>query len=584
MGSAATTLAVAAAYVAATYLSLRLVVEASGVALVWLPAGVAFGALWTLGARRWPLVALADLVAQAAIGNPAGFLPFTVVANTLGAVAAVHLARRLSAAEPGTYSVRTAAVLSLSGLTLGAASAPLGVAGLVLNGMLPATAWVAGLLAWVTADAFGLLLVAPAVILALTALGEHGAQLPARPRRGERRAWFAAAVSTVALVFAAGEEIASSYPMALTAGPLALLLWAAVRFPPLFTAVATLAAGLFLAFLLVAGLGPVGAPGSTLQAAGVLMFLSVLVVTPLLLAAYSGDRQRALDALAAANAELESRVAARTAELQGVLDTLRSTQASLVRQETLAGLGRLVAGVAHELNTPLDVVVTVASRGRQTAEALQQALQRPKPQRALLLDAAQELSQGFALVLDSGRRAAQLIVAFRQVAIDQHNQQRRTCDLAQVVGDAVLALGPAHRERITLVLDAEPCTLETYPGALFSVLQQLVANAARHAYPDSVGELQVQVRAEPSGGGRIELADQGVGMSEAIASRAFQPFVAGLGGSGGPGLGLLVVHNVVVGLLGGEVELVSAPGRGCRFVIQLPAVAPNAAAAGAGSG
>src|SRR5690606_32127167 len=177
-------------------------------------------------------------------------------------------------------------------------------------------------------------------------------------------------------------------------------------------------------------------------------------------------------------------VAERTAELQGVLDELRATQANLVRQETLAGLGGLVAGVAHELNTPLDVVVTVASRGRDTAAALIEELDRPRPHRSLLSEAARELQQGFELVLGSGQRAAQLISTFKQVAADQHSQQRRRCNPGQLVRDAMLTLEPARRAQLEVELAVEDCEIESYPGALFSVLQQLVSNAALHAYPE----------------------------------------------------------------------------------------------------
>jgi signal transduction histidine kinase len=572
--------AILIAYAAATLTSRELVLPASGVTLVWLPAGVAFGLLWIRGRRCWPLLAVSDLLAQAWIGNPLGFLPFAAFTNTFGALVAVSLARRLSAAGPGTYSVRTAAVLSASGLTLGLASAPLGVVGLIANQMLPAAAAGWALLAWVTANGFGLLLVAPAMILALTAI-DHRAELGhAQAGRIEALAWALAAALGGLLALWFGRQVGASYPLALAAWPLALLLWASVRFAPLFTALASLLSGLGLVLLLVSGLPPLQPPQSALQATAVLLFLSVVAVMPLVLAAYAAERRRALQALAAANAELESRVTERTEALQHALDDLRAAQDSLVRQETLAGLGGLVAGVAHELNSPLDVVLTAASRGRAVAGELRAELARPRPHRSLLDAGAAELEQGLELVLGSARRAAQLIGAFKQVAADQHQQQRRRCELAQLLGDALLALAPAHRERLDIQLDTEPCALYSYPGALFTVLQQLIANAAQHAYPEGRGPLSIRLRATPTGGAVIEVEDRGVGMSAELAARAFHPFVTTRRGRGSTGLGLHVVHNAVSGALGGEIDLQSAPGQGTRIRITLPAEAPAGHALG----
>jgi signal transduction histidine kinase len=486
----------------------------------------------------------------------------------------VTLARRLVAAEPGTYSVRTAAVLSASGLSLGLASAPLGVVGLMANQMLPAEAVGWGLLTWVAANGFGLLLVAPAITLALTARG-HGAGLrQARAGTVEVLAWSLAALLGALLALRFGSEVGLRYPLALVAWPLALLLWASVRFTPLFTALASLLSGLGLVGLLVGGLPSLQPPQSALQATAVLLLLSVVAVLPLVLAAYAAERRRALQDLASANAELESRVAERTEALQHALDDLRAAQDSLVRQETLAGLGGLVAGVAHELNTPLDVVLTAASRGRAVAAELRAELARPRPHRALLEAGATELEQGLELVLGSVRRAAQLIGAFKQVAADQHQQQRRRCELAQLLSDALLALAPAHREQIDIQLDAQPCALLSYPGALFTVLQQLIANAALHAYPEGHGSLAIRLRPTPAGGAVIELEDHGVGMPAELAARAFHPFVTTRRGRGCSGLGLHIVHNAVSGALGGQIDLQSAPGQGTRVRITLPAEAP----------
>jgi PAS domain S-box-containing protein len=279
------------------------------------------------------------------------------------------------------------------------------------------------------------------------------------------------------------------------------------------------------------------------------------------------------EALAAANAELSTSAA-----------KLRTAQAELVRTEKMAALGNLVAGVAHELNTPLGNGVMAVSAIVEANAAFREAVQRGV-RRSDLARLVETLEQGADIAQRNLRRAAELVKSFKQVALDQTSSQRRSFELAEVVHEIVVSLRPSVSRtayRIEADVPATGLLLDSYPGPLGQVVANLLQNAVLHGF-DGRDHGTVRITAERAADARIVLrvADDGKGIPPELIERVFDPFMTTKMGRGGSGLGLHVSYNAVTNLLGGTLRVHSVPGEGACFEVWLPAVAPQRAEADA---
>ncbi len=293
--------------------------------------------------------------------------------------------------------------------------------------------------------------------------------------------------------------------------------------------------------------------------------------------------QRAAEQL---NAELEARVARRTAalseangRLSTALDTLEHAKDELVRHERLASLGALVAGVAHELNTPIGNSLVVASTLQDRSQALQQEVQAGRIRRSALDDYLQLAAQSGQLLQHSLQRAAELVARFKQMAEDPGKEPCQLFDLNIQVAKTVQALqAPFAATPHRLVFEAgPPLLLNSRPLALEQVLSQLIMNTLIHAHgPDKPGLTRVRVlRGEGEPGARVEVEDDGAGIAAQHLPRIFDPFFTTRLGSGGNGLGLHTVFRLVTQALGGRVGVRSQPGLGSCFTLTLPQQLPQ---------
>lgn len=311
--------------------------------------------------------------------------------------------------------------------------------------------------------------------------------------------------------------------------------------------------------------------------------LGVLTVQTRRHGAYGPREQDILRTLAASAA-----IAIANAQAYRRLDTtlteLRATQARLVQQEKLASLGGLVAGVAHEINTPLGVALTGASFIGNQCEELKERVDSRTLKRSDLEEFITITSEGMHVVLTNLTRAADLVQSFKRVAADQSSEEAQMIDLGQYLRETVRSLEPLlRRSRIGMVLDlADGVTLLVAPGPVAQLITNLVQNAAVHAFAD-IAEPVITIRLDPVQGRdepvRFSVSDNGIGMTAEVAARAFDPFFTTRRGSGGTGLGLHIVHNLAQAALGGDVELTTAPGAGTRFTITLPRTPPARASA-----
>jgi ligand-binding sensor domain-containing protein/signal transduction histidine kinase len=313
------------------------------------------------------------------------------------------------------------------------------------------------------------------------------------------------------------------------------------------------------------------------------IWAQLLLVLGLLAAIVLAHRRR-LGRIKAQRRALQQQVAERTAELSAsnralsdTLDTLRRTQRGLVEQEKMASLGALVAGVAHEINTPIGIAVTAASHLEDSARLLDDKLAAGSLSRQDLVELHGTLQEGARLVVGGLARASALIASFKQVAVDQSSEKRRPFELRACLADAQLTLEPGYRRgRHRLRIDCpEGIELDNYPGALFQIVAHLVGNSIAHGFDaGQQGQMRIDVTRQ---GEMIEMIyrDDGIGMPAEVAVHAFEPFVTTRRSSGATGLGLHVVYNLVTRVLGGSIDLQTAPGAGCVFVLRFPLHAPQ---------
>ncbi len=286
------------------------------------------------------------------------------------------------------------------------------------------------------------------------------------------------------------------------------------------------------------------------------------------------DRERQLQDI---NLQLEQRVNDRTRHLEDALQALRLTQDDLVEAQKLSSLGRLVAGVSHELNTPIGNAVTAASALSDTLRDLTRQVESQAVSRKRLVETMATGREMAALVLSSTERASSLIASFKRMAVDDTSQQRRSFDLRSTLEDLMRAFAPTlKRYRWSVQLDIpHGIVMDSFPGPLDQVVGNLLQNAERHAFaPDREGTFTMAARAH---GDRVSLTltDTGQGMAPEVLARIYEPFFTTKLGEGGSGLGLSIVRNLVHGLLGGHMTVQSTPALGTKFTIDLPRVAPE---------
>ncbi|HEY8025332.1 MAG TPA: AAA family ATPase [Burkholderiaceae bacterium] len=288
--------------------------------------------------------------------------------------------------------------------------------------------------------------------------------------------------------------------------------------------------------------------------------------------------------------ELEQKIALRTqalsrknAELSDTLDSLKQAQRQLVESEKLASLGQLVAGVAHEINTPVGVGVTGASTlADETAriEALYRSGEMKRSDLERYVNTAATISR---LLLSNMERAATLTQSFKEVAIDQTSQERRTFRLDEYIGEVLLNLNPILRktEHKIEIECSDSIMVDSYPGALSQIITNLVMNALLHAFNEgSAGIMRIVVRELNAGMIELRFSDNGKGIPEENLAKIFDPFFTTKRGHGGSGLGLSIIHNLANGTLMGQINVESRVGAGTTFTLLFPRkIAPSVVAA-----
>ena len=280
------------------------------------------------------------------------------------------------------------------------------------------------------------------------------------------------------------------------------------------------------------------------------------------------ERKEAEEAIRRLNQELEARVERRTREL-------RRAQQQLVMAEKMAALGSLVAGVAHEINTPLGIGVTAATYLHREVETYGRRYREGTLRRSDFETLLATLEETATLLESNLTRAADLVQNFKQVSVDRAAEPRRRFRLRDYLEELLASLKPrleAGGHEVVLACPAD-LALEGYPGAISQIITNLVINSVVHGFEGRRGG-HIGITVTRHGDWvRLRYADDGRGMSPDDAGRVFDPFFTTRRGRGGSGLGMHIVYNLVTQVLGGRIELETEPGRGATFQIDFPRAA-----------
>jgi signal transduction histidine kinase len=554
------TVAVGIVYFVAARLSLALLTKPEGVAVFWPAAGVSAGVLIALGSRaRWPVVVgtVAATIAANLFGdrNLWSAVLFALC-NAGEAVLAAWLIEHYFGSDFRLDKLRNVLGLAAAAI-IGAAVS--GIGGAVAYKLFHSTttSMLTTWQHWFASDGLGIITVAPLLIELASAWRD-------RPSLSEL-AEGALAVAALALVSGLGIFLHSE--LLATVGPVAVLfaplLWLAARCRPVFAAAAAFIVSLSIVWTTTFGIGYFGNPALSVADRVQAAQLSILLVTI------------SASVLAALFAETREKRRLTEAALRA-----SETQRYLIETQRLAALGRLVAGVAHEINTPVGISLTVASTLAHRCASFADQIVTGPVRRSLLAEFADACRDAANQLVANLQRAGELVQSFKQVAADRSHADRRSFGLKLATEQIVASVRPGlPKSRGSLAVEIpSDITLDSYPGAYAQVLTNLVFNAVTHGFTDGPGG-HILIKARRLGMEQVEIifSDDGSGIPEEVQRHVFDPFFTTRRAQGRTGLGLYIVHNLVTQQLGGRITLVSALGKGTTICMTLPVLAPGQA-------
>lgn len=269
---------------------------------------------------------------------------------------------------------------------------------------------------------------------------------------------------------------------------------------------------------------------------------------------------------------LRQDVEAYARELEQTLAHLREAQNDLVEARRMAALARMVAGMSHEINTPVGIALTAVTHLEESIAGLKQTVQEGKLRRSEMERFLASAGESIILARANVQRAGELVRSFKRVAVDESSEARRQFDLANYLSEVILSLRPLLKRLPHQVVVDCPAgiALDSYPGALAQVLSNLMMNAVEHAFAEGqAGVISIECR-KFDDSVEITFSDDGNGIPEADQEHLFEPFFTTRGNTGGSGLGLHIVFNLVSKVLKGTIACCSRPGHGTSFHIRIP--------------
>jgi DNA-binding response OmpR family regulator len=262
-----------------------------------------------------------------------------------------------------------------------------------------------------------------------------------------------------------------------------------------------------------------------------------------------------------------------TYKLRVKIDELTQTRLELVQSEKMASLGRLVAGFAHELNTPLGIAVSSASSLQDNSDLINHLLEQEEVDEDELLDNLQSINQAAHLTLSHLKRATNLVKSFKRTAVDQVSDKLRDFEVKEVIEDTINTLHNQFKNSdIEIVLNCPiDLKINSLPGALEQILTQLLMNSLIHGFNEGQDagliKIDVQLKEEAL---YLEYSDTGKGIAEENVAKIFEPFFSTYRAHGGSGLGMYICYNLVTTQLKGSINCESLPEKGIQFSISYP--------------
>jgi signal transduction histidine kinase len=550
--------AVGIAYFIAARLSLALLTKPEGVAVFWPAAGVSAGVLIALGSRaRWPVVSgtMAATIAANLLGdrNLWGAVLFAFC-NAGEAMLTAWLVERQFGSDFKLNRPRN--VLGLAAVAI-IATAVSGVGGAITFKLFHSTTtpilttWQH----WFVSDGLGIIAVAPLLIELASAARD-------RPPLSEL---VEGTLAVAGLALVSGFAIFLRSELLTTVGPVAVLfaplLWLAARCRPVFAAAAAFIVSLSVVSTTTFGIGYFGNPDLSMDERVLAAQISILLVTI------------GASVLAALFAEIRDKRRLAEAALHA-----SEAQRYLIETERLAALGSLVAGVAHEISSPIGTSLTVASTLAHRSAAFRDQIASAQVRRALLVEFADTCRGAAEQLVANLERAGGLVQSFKQVASDRSSDDRRAFDL-RLATEQVIASTRSRllKSQSSLAIEMpSDIIMDGFPGPYGQVLTNLIFNAVTHGFTDRPGG-HMLIRARRLGTEQVEIifSDDGRGIPEEVQRHVFDPFFTTTRAQGSTGLGLYIVHNLVTQQLGGRIALISAPAKGTTICMTLPLLAPT---------
>jgi signal transduction histidine kinase len=550
--------AVGIVYFLAARLSLVLLTKPEGVAVFWPAAGVSAGVMIGLGSRaRWPVIfgTMAATIAANLFGdrNLWSAVLFALC-NAGEAVLTAWLIQRYFGSDFRLSKLRNVLGLAAAA-TIGAAVS--GIGGAITFRFFHGTTtpiltiWQH----WFASDGLGIITVAPLLIELASASRD-------RPPLSEL---VEGALAVTALALVSGLAIFLRSELLVNVGPVTVLfaplLWLAARCRPVFAAAAAFIVSLSIVWTTTFGIGYFGNLGLSMDERVVAAQFSILLVT------------LGASVLAALFAEIRDKRRLAEAALSA-----SETQRYLIETERLAALGGLVAGVAHEISSPIGTSLTVASTlARRGTDFIAQTAS-GQLRRAQLVEFADGCRGAAEQLVANLQRAGDLIQSFKQVAVDRSSDDRRVFDLKLATEQVIASVrSRLLKSQSSLAIEMpSDIIMDSFPGPYGQVLTNLIFNAVTHGFTDGPGgHMLIKARRLDMEQVEVTFSDDGSGIAEEVQRHVFDPFFTTRRAQGSTGLGLYIVYNLVTQQLGGRITLVSAPGKGTTICMTIPLLAPG---------
>lgn len=291
------------------------------------------------------------------------------------------------------------------------------------------------------------------------------------------------------------------------------------------------------------------------------------------------ELKKAKDEIIELNKQLEQKVIERTKELtlsnkvlHDTLEIVKQTQLQLIESEKLSALGNLVAGVAHEINTPLGIGVTAASYLEQQTKEFGDVFVSGELTKSSLIKYVQTSTDVSNIILTNLRRAVDMVKSFKQIAVDQSSEQKRVFKMKKYINEILLSLDPKIKitEHIINIHCDEDVEINSYPSAFYQIITNLVMNSFMHGFDKlKKGEINIKIYKDDFVL-YIDYTDNGKGIKPENLPKIYEPFFTTKRGRGGSGLGLNIIYNIVTQKLKGKIKCESKVNKGTIFIIQIP--------------